>query len=189
MARVVGLAPSRPPPRAPPSRGVSGRRGPPRVVRARVAATLDASTTVVASPFRPRLGALAPPARRRRRPRAVAAAAAAAASASSPDDASSSSPTSFPDDASGDEVAVDRKLELAAIVAFAVPLLATNIVTPLLTMTDTAFVGRCAADTTIQLAALGVSTPLTDYTVTLAAFIPAGLTNICLLYTSPSPRD
>ena len=30
----------------------------------------------------------------------------------------------------------------------------------------------------MQLAALGVSTPLTDYTVTLAAFIPAGLTNI-----------
>ena len=180
MARVVGLAPSRPPPRAAPSRGVSGRRGPPRVVRARVAATLDASTnrTTIASSFRPRLGSLAPPARRRRRPRAVAAAAAAAASVSSPDDASSSSPTSFPDDASGDEVAVDRKLELAAIVAFAVPLLATNIVTPLLTMTDTAFVGRCAADATIQLAALGVSTPLTDYTVTLAAFIPAGLTNI-----------
>ena len=58
------------------------------------------------------------------------------------------------------------------------PLLATNIVTPLLTMTDTAFVGRCAADSVIQLAALGVSTPLTDYTVSLAAFIPAGLTNI-----------
>ena len=63
-------------------------------------------------------------------------------------------------------------------VAFAVPLLATNIVTPLLTMTDTAFVGRCASDAVVQLAALGVSTPLTDYTVTLAAFIPAGLTNI-----------
>ena len=45
-------------------------------------------------------------------------------------------------------------------------------------MTDTAFVGRCAADSVVQLAALGVSTPLTDYTVTLAAFIPAGLTNI-----------
>ena len=43
--------------------------------------------------------------------------------------------------------------------------LATNIVTPLLTMTDTAFVGRCAVDSVVQLAALGVSTPLTDYTV------------------------
>ena len=64
------------------------------------------------------------------------------------------------------------------MVKFAVPLLATNIVTPLLTMTDTAFVGRCAVDSVVQLAALGVSTPLTDYTVTLAAFIPAGLTNI-----------
>jgi O-antigen/teichoic acid export membrane protein len=64
------------------------------------------------------------------------------------------------------------------VLRFAVPLLATNIVTPLLTMTDTAFVGRCAADSVVQLAALGVSTPLTDYTVTLAAFIPAGLTNI-----------
>jgi hypothetical protein len=36
------------------------------------------------------------------------------------------------------------------------------------------FVGRCAADAVVQLAALGVSTPLTDYTVTIAAFIPAG---------------
>ena len=61
---------------------------------------------------------------------------------------------------------------------FALPLFATNIVAPLLTMTDTAFVGRCAADCVVQLAALGASTPLTDYTVTLAAFIPAGLTNI-----------
>jgi Na+-driven multidrug efflux pump len=77
-----------------------------------------------------------------------------------------------------DAVPIDRKAELAAVFAFAIPLLATNIVTPLLTMTDTAFVGRCAADSVVQLAALGVSTPLTDYTVTLAAFIPAGLTNI-----------
>ena len=77
-----------------------------------------------------------------------------------------------------DGVTLDRKAELASVVKFAVPLLATNIVTPLLTMTDTAFVGRCAADSVVQLAALGVSTPLTDYTVSLAAFIPAGLTNI-----------
>ena len=77
-----------------------------------------------------------------------------------------------------DGVTLDRKLELNSILKFAIPLLATNIVTPLLTMTDTAFVGRCAADSVVQLAALGVSTPLTDYTVTLAAFIPAGLTNI-----------
>ena len=77
-----------------------------------------------------------------------------------------------------DGVTLDRALELSSVVKFAVPLLATNIVTPLLTMTDTAFVGRCAVDSVVQLAALGVSTPLTDYTVTLAAFIPAGLTNI-----------
>ena len=77
-----------------------------------------------------------------------------------------------------DGATLDHKAELSAVVKFAVPLLATNIVTPLLTMTDTAFVGRCAADSVIQLAALGVSTPLTDYTVSLAAFIPAGLTNI-----------
>ena len=96
------------------------------------------------------------------------------------------SPTRIASDATKDDpevelsdgVTLDRKAELASVVKFAVPLLATNIVTPLLTMTDTAFVGRCAADSVIQLAALGVSTPLTDYTVSLAAFIPAGLTNI-----------
>lgn len=77
-----------------------------------------------------------------------------------------------------DGVSLDRKYELSSVLRFAIPLLATNIVTPLLTMTDTAFVGRCASDAVVQLAALGVSTPLTDYTVTLAAFIPAGLTNI-----------
>ncbi len=77
-----------------------------------------------------------------------------------------------------DGVSLDRRVELASVLRFAVPLLATNVVTPLLTMTDTAFVGRCASDAVVQLAALGVSTPLTDYTVTLAAFIPAGLTNI-----------
>jgi len=92
--------------------------------------------------------------------------------------------TSIPRAADGDStelsdgVTLDRALELSSVVKFAVPLLATNIVTPLLTMTDTAFVGRCAVDSVVQLAALGVSTPLTDYTVTLAAFIPAGLTNI-----------
>ena len=96
------------------------------------------------------------------------------------------SPTRIASDAAKDDpevelsdgVTLDRKAELASVVKFAVPLLATNIVTPLLTMTDTAFVGRCAADSVVQLAALGVSTPLTDYTVSLAAFIPAGLTNI-----------
>ena len=77
-----------------------------------------------------------------------------------------------------DGLSIDRTSELSSVFKFAVPLLATNIVTPLLTMTDTAFVGRCAANSVVQLAALGVSTPLTDYTVTLAAFIPAGLTNI-----------
>ena len=77
-----------------------------------------------------------------------------------------------------DGVSLDRRVELASVLRFAVPLLATNVVTPLLTMTDTAFVGRCASDAVVQLTALGVSTPLTDYTVTLAAFIPAGLTNI-----------
>ena len=89
----------------------------------------------------------------------------------------SSSSSNASDDVS-DGVSLDRRVELNAVLRFAVPLLATNIVTPLLTMTDTAFVGRCAADSVVQLAALGVSTPLTDYTVTLAAFIPAGLTNI-----------
>ena len=96
------------------------------------------------------------------------------------------SPTRIASDAAKDDpevelsdgVTLDGKAELASVVKFAVPLLATNIVTPLLTMTDTAFVGRCAADSVVQLAALGVSTPLTDYTVSLAAFIPAGLTNI-----------
>ena len=89
----------------------------------------------------------------------------------------SSSSASASDEVS-DGVSLDRRVELVSVLRFAVPLLATNIVTPLLTMTDTAFVGRCALDSVVQLAALGVSTPLTDYTVTLAAFIPAGLTNI-----------
>jgi len=48
--------------------------------------------------------------------------------------------------APSDGVSLDYKRELAAVFKFAIPLLATNIVTPLLTMTDTAFVGRCAAD-------------------------------------------
>jgi Na+-driven multidrug efflux pump len=42
-------------------------------------------------------------------------------------------------------VSLDFKRELAAVSAFAIPLLVANTVTPLLTMTDTAFVGRCAA--------------------------------------------
>ena len=91
------------------------------------------------------------------------------------------SPTRIASDAAKDDpevelsdgVTLDRKAELASVVKFAVPLLATNIVTPLLTMTDTAFVGRCPRTASGQLAALGVSTPLTDYTVSLAAFIPA----------------
>ena len=94
------------------------------------------------------------------------------------DETTSSSSSSNASDDISDGVSLDRRVELTAVLRFAVPLLATNIVTPLLTMTDTAFVGRCAADSVVQLAALGVSTPLTDYTVTLAAFIPAGLTNI-----------
>ena len=94
-----------------------------------------------------------------------------------PTNETSSSSSNASDDVS-DGVSLDRRVELASVLRFAVPLLATNIVTPLLTMTDTAFVGRCASDAVVQLAALGVSTPLTDYTVTLAAFIPAGLTNI-----------
>ena len=58
---------------------------------------------------------------------------------------SSSSSSNASDDVS-DGVSLDRRVELNAVLRFAVPLLATNIVTPLLTMTDTAFVGRCAAD-------------------------------------------
>ena len=62
---------------------------------------------------------------------------------------------------------------------FCAPLLASNLISPLLTMTDTAFVGRCAGEASaVALAALGVSTPLTDYSVSLFAFITAGLTSI-----------
>ena len=57
--------------------------------------------------------------------------------------------------------------------------MASNLISPLLTMTDTAFVGRCAGEASaVALAALGVSTPLTDYSVSLFAFITAGLTSI-----------
>ena len=94
-----------------------------------------------------------------------------------PTNETSSSSSNASDDVS-DGVSLDRRVELASVLRFAVPLLATNIVTPLLTMTDTAFVGRCASDAVVQLAALGVSTPLTDYTVTPPPFIIAGLTNI-----------
>ena len=61
---------------------------------------------------------------------------------------------------------------------FCAPLLASNLISPLLTMTDTAFVGRCRRGGAVALAALGVSTPLTDYSVSLFAFITAGLTSI-----------
>ena len=82
--------------------------------------------------------------------------------------------------AGGDDVAtLDSRKELGALVAFCTPLLASNVISPLLTMTDTAFVGRCAGEASATaLAALGVSTPLTDYSVTLFAFITAGLTSI-----------
>ena len=74
---------------------------------------------------------------------------------------------------------IDVWREFRSLVAFCVPLLASNVISPLLTMTDTAFVGRCTGEASATaLAALGVSTPLTDYTVTLFAFITAGLTSI-----------
>ena len=74
---------------------------------------------------------------------------------------------------------IDAWREFRSLVAFCAPLLASNIISPLLTMTDTAFVGRCTGEASATaLAALGVSTPLTDYTVTLFAFITAGLTSI-----------
>jgi len=74
---------------------------------------------------------------------------------------------------------LNARKELVALVGFCAPLLASNMISPLLTMTDTAFVGRCAGEASATaLAALGVSTPLTDYSVTLFAFITAGLTSI-----------
>ena len=74
---------------------------------------------------------------------------------------------------------LNARRELRALMGFCAPLLASNLISPLLTMTDTAFVGRCAGEASaVALAALGVSTPLTDYSVSLFAFITAGLTSI-----------
>ena len=56
--------------------------------------------------------------------------------------------------------------------------MASNVISPLLTMTDTAFVGRYASDAVVSLAALGVATPLTDYPVNLFMFVTAGVTSI-----------
>jgi len=98
------------------------------------------------------------------------------ASGDGPEPSSSSSSSS----SEGDVIAnIDAWREFRSLVAFCAPLLASNIISPLLTMTDTAFVGRCTGEASATaLAALGVSTPLTDYTVTLFAFITAGLTSI-----------
>jgi len=86
--------------------------------------------------------------------------------------------------ASGDDGAevstsLDAGRTLKGLLMFCAPLLASNLISPLLTMTDTAFVGRCTGEASaVALAALGVSTPLTDYSVSLFAFITAGLTSI-----------
>lgn len=83
------------------------------------------------------------------------------------------------DAASASETTLNPMREMKLLGMFCAPLLASNLISPLLTMTDTAFVGRCAGEASaVSLAALGVSTPLTDYTVSLFAFITAGLTSI-----------
>ena len=101
-------------------------------------------------------------------------------SASDGPEPSSKSSSSSSSSSEGDVNAnIDVWREFRSLVAFCAPLLASNIISPLLTMTDTAFVGRCTGEASATaLAALGVSTPLTDYTVTLFAFITAGLTSI-----------
>ena len=83
------------------------------------------------------------------------------------------------DGASSSSMGLDAGRELKGLMMFCAPLLASNLISPLLTMTDTAFVGRCTGEASaVALAALGVSTPLTDYSVSLFAFITAGLTSI-----------
>ena len=68
--------------------------------------------------------------------------------------------------------------KIKSIILFVIPLMASNVISPLLTMTDTAFVGRYASDAVVALAALGVATPLTDYPVNLFMFVTAGVTSI-----------
>ena len=68
--------------------------------------------------------------------------------------------------------------KIKSIILFVMPLMASNVISPLLTMTDTAFVGRYASDAVVSLAALGVATPLTDYPVNLFMFVTAGVTSI-----------
>ena len=68
--------------------------------------------------------------------------------------------------------------KIKGIILFVLPLMASNVISPLLTMTDTAFVGRYASDAVVSLAALGVATPLTDYPVNLFMFVTAGVTSI-----------
>jgi len=114
--------------------------------------------------------------RRRRRDVGSRSSAVDVGSASDAPEPSSSSSSSS---SSEGDANIDVWNEFRSLVAFCAPLLASNIISPLLTMTDTAFVGRCTGEASATaLAALGVSTPLTDYTVTLFAFITAGLTSI-----------
>ena len=68
--------------------------------------------------------------------------------------------------------------KIKSIILFVMLLMASNVISPLLTMTDTAFVGRYASDAVVSLAALGVATPLTDYPVNLFMFVTAGVTSI-----------
>ena len=68
--------------------------------------------------------------------------------------------------------------KIKSIILFVMPLMASSVISPLLTMTDTAFVGRYASDAVVSLAALGVATPLTDYPVNLFMFVTAGVTSI-----------
>ena len=83
------------------------------------------------------------------------------------------------DDGAEASTSLDAGRTLKGLLMFCAPLLASNLISPLLTMTDTAFVGRCTGEASaVALAALGVSTPLTDYSVSLFAFITAGLTSI-----------
>ena len=81
--------------------------------------------------------------------------------------------------------------EVVAILYFIVTLVASNLITPLMTAIDFAFVGRYSADSVVQLAALGDAMPLTDYTLYFFEFTAMAMTNVVSFSVASreTPRD
>lgn len=97
--------------------------------------------------------------------------------------ASSSSSSVSAGDGGGNDAEETKEEEKLAkrVLRFVLPSLATVLSAPLLSLTDTAFVGRCARDaasSSVSLAALSQSTILCDYAPLLASFVSTAALNI-----------